>query len=66
MAWIETCTLCGRPFSITEAGSFSGKDDPEPIDCPHCKHVVMTRKSTGVFITKPVTPKEEKELGDED
>jgi DNA-directed RNA polymerase subunit RPC12/RpoP len=62
MAWIEACPLCGRPFSIADAASFSGKGDPEPIDCPHCKHVVMTKKSTGVFITNPLTPEEERNL----
>jgi hypothetical protein len=61
MAWIEARPLCGRPFSIADAASFSGKGDPEPI-CPHCKHVVMTKKSTGVFITNPLTPEEERNL----
>lgn len=51
MPEIETCSDCGKKYSITEiGGGVPGGKEPEEISCPHCGHS-YTRRSSGVFRT---------------
>lgn len=51
MPEIETCSDCGKKYSIIElGGGVPGGKESEEIICPYCGYS-YTRRSSGVFRT---------------
>jgi hypothetical protein len=57
---IEECKKCKRPFTVT-GGGYGPMQDYEDIDCPHCGDMWGREKARGVYISKSLTPEQEKE-----
>jgi hypothetical protein len=58
---IEECKKCKKPFAVT-AGDRDAVQDYEDIDCPHCGDMWGREKTGGGYISKPLTPQQEKEF----
>jgi hypothetical protein len=57
---IEECKKCNKPFTVT--GDREGPvQNYEDIDCPHCGDMWGREKAGGGYISKPLTPEQEKE-----
>lgn len=58
VAWIEECRVCEKPFAIARRAGRGRLQRQKPIICPHCRATWASHKTSGVYITAPLTPEE--------
>jgi hypothetical protein len=58
VAWIEECRACAKPFAIARRAGRGRLQRRKPIKCPHCRATWASHKTSGFYVTAPLTPEE--------